>query len=263
MEAPLGFIPLRDAADRVGCRLYASNWCPLDEVFPAPVGPFNLMRGVDADAACKLTPEVERVITMIAEACERGEIASAYRSITGGAEILDRSVWQQPHWREFFATGTIDLDLPLLGEKNRPTADGRTSRSRREIFVRRQDLEQFIATLSEPVTEQPEPVVTLTEQPQPEEKQQTSAVEEALKNPASPEQAPKVLSTPEWIASEAKTMKADGKIPAGIRITKFARDLADRMKEAAEARKIPRSVGWRHIKNNLRVWGLWPISKIK
>jgi hypothetical protein len=152
VEAPLGNVPVRKAADEVGCKLYGSNWRPLDEVLPAPVGPFNLIRGADVDAACKLAPEVERVITMIAEACEKGEITSAYRSVTGGAEILDRSVWQQPHWREFFTTGEIDLwDLPLLDEKLRPTADGRTAgRCRREVFVRREHLNRFIAALSEP-----------------------------------------------------------------------------------------------------------------
>jgi hypothetical protein len=66
-----------------------------------------------------------------------------------------------------------------------------------------------------------------------------------------------------WIAAEARRMKADGEILPDIRITKFSRDLADRMKKAAENNQSIRPVKWTFIKNNLRDWGLWPVSRIK
>jgi hypothetical protein len=63
-----------------------------------------------------------------------------------------------------------------------------------------------------------------------------------------------------WITDEARRMKDAGKIP--IRITDFARELERRMKKAAEKNQSLRPVGWRHIKNMLPRWVLWPISCI-
>jgi hypothetical protein len=63
-------------------------------------------------------------------------------------------VWQQsPHWRNYFATETIDLDLPLLDEKDRPLLDAKGNfkklvRCTREIFLRRHDFDLWLATLS-------------------------------------------------------------------------------------------------------------------
>jgi hypothetical protein len=128
MEAPVGFVGLRDAADMVGRKVSGASWRPIAEVDPN-------------DIACKLNAVIEQVITLIAERCERGEIAAAYRSVAGGADSLDRTAWQAPHWRNYFATGTIDLDLPLIDEKGRPNPNGYTARCAREIFLRRDDLE--------------------------------------------------------------------------------------------------------------------------
>ena len=61
-----------------------------------------------------------------------------------------------------------------------------------------------------------------------------------------------------WIAAEAKRMR--GEIASDIKITAFARELERRMKEAAKTDKSIRPVKWRYIKNNLRNWGLWPIT---
>ena len=66
----------------------------------------------------------------------------------------------------------------------------------------------------------------------------------------------------EWIAAEAKRMKMAGKIPSDIKITHFAKELERRMKAAAPTNDSIRLVGWRHIKNKLPEWGLWPISSI-
>ena len=57
-------------------------------------------------------------------------------------------------------------------------------------------------------------------------------------------------------------MKQAGEIPANIRITKFAKSLAERLSDAAEADSSLRSVKWGYIKNQLPIWGLWPISSI-
>jgi len=134
MEAPIGFIPLRDAVDMVGRKLFGTAWRSLGEV-------------TGEDVELKRNLEVERVITIIAERCESGEIAAAYRSITG-ADSLDRAVWQKPHWRNYFVTGEINLELPLLDVQGRPNADGFKASCTREIFVRKDDLNCLVATLS-------------------------------------------------------------------------------------------------------------------
>ena len=69
--------------------------------------------------------------------------------------------------------------------------------------------------------------------------------------------------TKTWIAAEARRMKAAGEIPPDIRITDFARELECRMEKAPEKDRSLRPVGWRHIKNMLPRWGLWPVSCIE
>jgi hypothetical protein len=138
MDPPIGWIPLRAAVDIVGRKLGGSKWHSSDGIDPQPFS-LNLSH-----------PEVEHIITMIAEGCETGEIPAAYRSHTGGAHGLDRGVWQLPCWQNYFATGTINLDLPLLDEKGRPNANGYTAWCTREIFVRRPDLDCFVAALPGP-----------------------------------------------------------------------------------------------------------------
>jgi hypothetical protein len=136
MEPPIGFITLRDAADAVGRRLHGNKWCPIAQTRSDTI-------------ICKLDPEIDRVIKTLAEQCETGGISAAYRSITG-ADGLDQAVWQMPHWRNYFATGTIDLDLPLLDNNLRPNPNGYTARCTREVFIRRADLDRWVATLPAP-----------------------------------------------------------------------------------------------------------------
>jgi hypothetical protein len=69
--------------------------------------------------------------------------------------------------------------------------------------------------------------------------------------------------TKPWITNEAVQMKRDGKIPAGIGISDLAREFERRMRDAAKTDRSVRPVGWKHIKNHLPEWGLWPVSKIK
>ena len=75
--------------------------------------------------------------------------------------------------------------------------------------------------------------------------------------------ADRPMGTAEWIANEAKRLKAANKIPDHI--TDFAKLLETQMAEAAVANKSLqlRPVGWQHIKNELPGWGLWPSSLIK
>jgi hypothetical protein len=115
-------------------------------------------------AAFKSGPEVDRVIKMLAEQFESGEIATAYRTLVG-ADALDPEVWRRPCWRSYFAAGTIDLDLPLLDEEGRPNQNGYTARCTREVFVRRQDLDRFVATLSRPSVSLASPGLVLEAQP--------------------------------------------------------------------------------------------------
>jgi hypothetical protein len=95
-------------------------------------------------------PDVDPVITMIAEACEGGRLDAAYQTLLG-ADELDRREWRKPHWRNYFASGTIDLDLPYLDGQLRPIVDGRTVRCPgRELYIRKDSLERFLAELKEP-----------------------------------------------------------------------------------------------------------------
>jgi hypothetical protein len=66
-----------------------------------------------------------------------------------------------------------------------------------------------------------------------------------------------------WIKAEAARLKAAGKISDGMRITHMAKLLEKRLKAAAVADRSLRPVSWRHIKNCLPDWGLWPVSSIK
>ena len=59
------------------------------------------------------------MITLVAELCETGEIATAYRSLAGATD-LDRDVWRLPCWQNYFDAGTINLDLPLLDANGQP-----------------------------------------------------------------------------------------------------------------------------------------------
>jgi hypothetical protein len=87
-------------------------------------------------------------------------------------------------------------------------------------------------------------------------------------SPAQPQTLPGT-STKAAISKIAADLKRDGKIPADISITGFAHMLEDEVRKAIRAAKavkrVPsiKPVKWQHIRNNLRAWGLWPISNIK
>jgi hypothetical protein len=115
-------MPLRDAVTFIGLKVYGAEW-------------------VDS--------KIEHVITLIAEKCEAGEIAAAYRALTG-VETLDPAEWRSIGWRNYFATGEIPLDLPLVNFVNgewRTNKDGHTSRQPVQIFVRREHVDRLAAAL--------------------------------------------------------------------------------------------------------------------
>jgi hypothetical protein len=348
MEAPLGFIHLRDAADRVGRKLYGSSWGSIAERLPfvarirvqqklEPDGDgwrwddgwwwcvisaeqviveedadrAAARRGVIAegdadteaaarqaarDAALKAgllldapkerDPKGEHVARMIAKACGRSELFC----VTGNGP-LDRGVWQRG-WYDLVATETINVDVPVADTLEDWQRDMRelaarngwrlllercdspggwiarffrdnehftkeitsrvwagTRRDTREIFVREEDFERFIAAIPEPVTEQAESVTTQSE---------------PIAKPTQPEKERQVAdSTKVWVTNAVKEMRKHGQFSERTRITNLAKTLADRMDKAVEAGKVRRPVGWRHIKNELPKWGLWPIKKIK
>jgi hypothetical protein len=63
-------------------------------MLPPPLGYITLGEAVEIVSRKFINAE-----HIIAEACETGELAAAYRSWTCGADDLDRSVWHMPHWR--------------------------------------------------------------------------------------------------------------------------------------------------------------------
>src|SRR3979490_2581822 len=79
LEAPIGFTRLNDVVD--------------------------LLRG-----AAPTGTDLQR---LIATACVQGKLVAAHRRWDGGADKLDNRVWQLPHWRSYFESGTIRLELPL------------------------------------------------------------------------------------------------------------------------------------------------------
>jgi hypothetical protein len=114
-----------------------------------PIGFATLHEAVDMFRKVLGSSKVKRTIAVkptIAEACEAGKIAAAYRNRSGGTDQLDCSVWRMPHWRSYFETGTIDLDLPLVDDSGRPHPRF-TARCTREIFVRRDSLARFVGEL--------------------------------------------------------------------------------------------------------------------
>jgi hypothetical protein len=155
MKAPIGFLHLQDAAAMLGRKISGSNWHTIAECEAASLVSFIIVNPAAAELVVHEDPDIDRVITMLAEHCEAGEIATAYRSDTGGVDDLDRSYWRLPHWRNYFITGMVDVDLPrfvpsyTLGIAAIPSINilAGYERCTREIFVRRRDVERFIATL--------------------------------------------------------------------------------------------------------------------
>jgi hypothetical protein len=143
MEPPIGFIRLRDAADIVGDKLYASDWQPLAEMAMAAMSEMNIPLVAPGVIAHGVDPDIDHVIILIAEKCRTGAITAAYRTLRG-ADDLELSVWRAPDWRNYFATGEIWRVLPLLEPGQQPDANGFTTRWPREIFLDRAAFDDFV-----------------------------------------------------------------------------------------------------------------------
>lgn len=136
MKTPPGYVALTEVVDIVGGAVFGSGWNRLaDKTDPE-----------ERATLLWTDPDVDRVVTAIAEGCEGGSIVAAYHTVTG-VDDLDRAVWRAPHWRNYFIAGMIDLDLALLDEQHRPHPLGYTARCEREVFVRRDSLSLFVGRL--------------------------------------------------------------------------------------------------------------------
>ena len=134
----------------LGRKISKSNWHTLAECEAALLVRLLIVDPAAAELVAHEDPDIDRVFTMLAECCESGEIAAAYRSDSGGTDDLDCSFWRLPHWRNYFITGMIDVDLPRFIYSSFTPGVGTFTgyeRCTREIFVRRTDFERFIATL--------------------------------------------------------------------------------------------------------------------
>lgn len=151
MKPPTGFLSLHDTIYIVGGKMWGSGWCPISRLEDRQAHTVHV-NGVEAVVltGSLFNPQTEEVITIVAKACERGEITAVYRSIDGGAAGLNRDVWRRPHWQYYFAHGTIDDDLLFVDHNLRPNADGRTVRCTREIYLRQQDIDRLVKTLPTP-----------------------------------------------------------------------------------------------------------------
>jgi hypothetical protein len=137
---PPGFITLYETVDTVGRALFGASW-----QHASPLG--------NCEAHRDSGDPYLRVIAMIAEGCEAGRIAAGYRTISGNVDSLNPAVWQSPVWQNYFIKGDIELELPLVDDRLQPVSDGRTARCPREIFVRRDSLDSFMAPLATTATE--------------------------------------------------------------------------------------------------------------
>jgi hypothetical protein len=116
-------------------------------MLPTPFGYVTLLEAIETVG--QKIAEREDVVRRIAEACESGSIKAAYRSDTGGIDDLDSRVWQMPQ-RRMFEIGMIELDLPLH-DASGPHPQGFTAKCKRDIFLRRDNLEHFVASLATPM----------------------------------------------------------------------------------------------------------------
>jgi hypothetical protein len=135
--APFGFVHLYEAVHAVGLILRGTEWVSVrcqDE----------LKHQVDTNLSA-----IEDTIKVIAEACEGGNLASAFENHYRGADALDRDKWRVSYWQglSYFAKGEIVLDLPLLDAQ--PII---TVRCPRKIFIRKDSLSRFVNSLA-PVTQ--------------------------------------------------------------------------------------------------------------
>jgi hypothetical protein len=137
LPPPIGYVYLYQAVDAIGRVLRGYDW-------------------VSIRCQCELknevnsgSPVVDSVIRIVAEACEAGNLAAAFQHLFKGADDLDHAVWRKPHWGNFFATGTIVVDQPLLIGCE-PDPSGAMVPCERKIFIRKDSLAAFVKDLAAP-----------------------------------------------------------------------------------------------------------------
>lgn len=130
LPASIGYVHVYEAVDQAGRALYGAGWASTQDQD-------ELKKRVYSKCVV-----VESVITKLAEACEAGDLASACKESSAYIHHLGPEIWRAPHWRSYFATGTIDTDLPRLRDGKRT---GETVRCERvPIYVRKDSLAEFI-----------------------------------------------------------------------------------------------------------------------
>jgi hypothetical protein len=65
--------------------------------------------------------------------------------------------------------------------------------------------------------------------------------------------------TGKWMSVEANRLKATGQIHKGMKKTDIARLLEKRLRNASKTDDKLRRVEFRHIRNKLSDWGIWPV----
>lgn len=133
MEAPIGYVTLRQAADVLGRAVIGIMWQPLDKLPP--------------DVIAQARPEVERVIRMLAEQCHAGAIEAAYRTVKGTLDRLPVDRWVLPHWHNFFADNQAPVDLHLVNPHTLEEKDEYPIQCQRAVYINKADLDRFVATL--------------------------------------------------------------------------------------------------------------------
>jgi hypothetical protein len=203
--APLNFVFLLDATDRIGRAMCGANW-------KAP--PFR--RDDDAN-----NRQFERVITTVARACESGEMRAWCRQPDGAMSPMNPADWHLSpvlDWQRYFYAGElIEMDLDLMES---PFSDvpkitypaPLPAVSHCTIFVRRENLDRFIAKTAE------------SQRPKLDEKRSQSALAaEAVILPPVPKKGGRP-SDKERVAAEAERRLAAGEsIP--LTLAAFTRDL--------------------------------------
>jgi hypothetical protein len=129
MEPPLGYVPLWLAVDMVGRAVIGNNWRPLAAATKSDGAEEHVREFARVSIFLNPDSEVNGVLKLIAERFGTGEIPPVVRSITG-IDRLGPTMWQGSHWRNYFIDGATDLARA------------------REIFVRQEDIDRLIKTLS-------------------------------------------------------------------------------------------------------------------
>jgi hypothetical protein len=142
------------------------------------------------------------------------------------------------------------MDIPSVVKKAKRKHPTQARRALSELMDRLNPLSGLLEGLSRPSKKLP-PGVKRSEI--------VSDEVAAAWNPPDIVPAPAAADTAQWVVAEFEKMKAAGEIRKGVTRTDVAKILARRAPAAIKAGKLKKSIGYRHIVNNWRAWGLKPI----